>query len=278
MIGKIMQLPNTFDEEETFNLVDQFENDGYVILDVDDYEMLITFRHHVVDLVCAALGVQRTEDDGDFLNNFFTHCPVDKLNEVRLLTYNTLNSASWSAPTYFQLAKRSLHTLLGNELAMQRKINLSVQFPNDDSSLLPIHADVFGGETPFQIVQWLPLVDCFKSKSMFIAPKKLCDTIYPMLVEYQQKGMDQLFEDIKDELIWLDVPFGKVLIFSPNFLHGNIINTESSVRWSMNCRFKGLFTPYTGAEKKLGSFYKPITIKPVTKIGLNYTEPSGFSE
>ena len=39
----------------------------------------------------------------------------------------------------------------------------------------------------------------------------------------------------------------------------------------MNCRFKGLFTPYS--QKKLGSFFKPLNLKPATKIGLNYKFP-----
>ena len=46
----------------------------------------------------------------------------------------------------------------------------------------------------------------------------------------------------------------------------------------MNCRITGLFTPYTGAEKKLGSYYLPITTRPVTKLGAAYREPSGFKE
>jgi sporadic carbohydrate cluster 2OG-Fe(II) oxygenase len=69
-----------------------------------------------------------------------------------------------------------------------------------------------------------------------------------------------------------------VLVFSPNFLHGGVVNEEPETRWSMNCRFTGLFTPYTGAEKKLGSYYLPITMRPVTRMALQYREPSGFKE
>ena len=44
----------------------------------------------------------------------------------------------------------------------------------------------------------------------------------------------------------------------------------------MNCRFTGLFTPYTGAEKKLGSYYLPITTRPVTKNGAAISRTLGF--
>ena len=55
---------------------------------------------------------------------------------------------------------------------MQNSINLSIQFPGDDSSLLPVHSDVWSGDSPYEIVVWLPLVDCYKTKSMFLLPPK----------------------------------------------------------------------------------------------------------
>ena len=55
---------------------------------------------------------------------------------------------------------------------MQRKINLSIQLPYDNSSLLPIHSDVWSGCSPF-VVLWVPLVDVYDSKSMFIFQKIL---------------------------------------------------------------------------------------------------------
>ena len=40
--------------------------------------------------------------------------------------------------------------MVGNELAMQNNINLSIQFPDDVSSLLPLHADTWSGDSPFE--------------------------------------------------------------------------------------------------------------------------------
>ena len=54
--------------------------------------------------------------------------------------------------------------------------------------------------------------------------------------------------------------------------HGNVINKENETRWTMNCRFKSVFTPYK--DKKIGEFYEPITLKPATKRGLNYKFPN----
>ena len=53
---------------------------------------------------------------------------------------------------------------------MQKRINLNIQLPGDDSSLLVVHSDVWAGDSPFEAVVWLPLVDCFKTKAMYILP------------------------------------------------------------------------------------------------------------
>ena len=44
---------------------------------------------------------------------------------------------------------------------MQKSLNLSIQFPKDDSSLLPIHSDVWSGDSPFEIncgYHWLIVI------------------------------------------------------------------------------------------------------------------------
>ena len=57
-------------------------------------------------------------------------------------------------------------------------------------------------------------------------------------------------------------------------MHGNRMNRESETRWSMNCRFKSLLSPYAG--KRLGEFFEPITIRAATRLGMAYEFPNGF--
>lgn len=264
------------DAERELN--EEFLANGYVIKPVADLEVLNSLRQGIVEIVCKHLGIDVPKDLDDFLNSFADYISIEKLNELRLATYRTMNAEDWFRPTYYAIAKPHLSTLVGNELAMQNRVNLSIQLPNDNSSLLPIHADAFGGETPYQVVQWLPLVNCYKTKSMFILPRPKCEQIYKAFEKFGEGGLVGLFESVKDDLVWLNVPYGHVLIFSPNNLHGGVVNVENETRWSMNTRFTGLFTPYRGAEKKLGSYYLPITTRAVTKTGMSYKEPSGFEE
>ena len=55
---------------------------------------------------------------------------------------------------------------------MQSRVNLSIQMPEDSSSLLPIHADTWSGVSPFEVVVWLPLVNCYRTKTMYFLKKK----------------------------------------------------------------------------------------------------------
>jgi len=271
-------LTEKFTSDADAELSSDFLEHGYVIRAVDDREALDALRREVTGLVAAQLGRDMPNDPAAFLDNIHNIVAVPALNQLRLAVYRAMNAEPWCRPTYFRLGRSYLEALVGNELAMQNRINLSIQMPEDDSSLLDIHADVFGGETPFQVVQWLPLVDCYDTKSMFILPRPKTEAVLPRLAELGEGGMAELFRLVERDLIWLDVPYGTTLIFSPNCLHGNIVNRVPTTRWSMNCRFTGLFTPYTSYEKKIGSYYLPITTKPVSRIGMAYRHPTGFAE
>ncbi|AXK79051.1 hypothetical protein DW352_00060 [Pseudolabrys taiwanensis] len=271
-----MALIESFYSTENSALVEEFNSQGYIIRDVEDRAALDELRHEVVKVAARLAECPLPKDDGEFLDNLHDIVSVEKLNPLRLGVYREMNAKPWFRPTYFRLGRSMIEELVGNELAMQNRINFSIQMPKEQTSLLDIHADVFSGETPYQVVQWMPLVDVFGTKSMFILPRQKSEPVVERFKEFPD--MRSLFSAVEKDLIWLNIPYGKVLIFCPNFLHGNVLNDETTTRWSMNCRFTGLFTPYDSAEKSLGSFYLPITVRPVTRVGMAYKQPSGFAE
>ena len=81
----------------------------------------------------------------------------------------------------------------------------------------------------------------------------------------------EFLKELESDLTFLEVPYGSVLVFNQNQLHGNVVNEECETRWSMNCRFKSVFSPY--CDKKLGEFFEPINLKPATQLGLSYQYP-----
>ena len=153
---------------------------------------------------------------------------------------------------------------------MQLRTNLSIQIPNDNSSLLPIHADTWSGDSPFETVVWIPFVNCYNTKSMFILNPLETEKLMKNFNDNFNKSSDEIYNSIKHKLKWIDIKFGEVLIFNQSLPHGNVVNNESETRWSMNVRFKGIFTPY--GDKKIGEFFEPINLKAASIIGMQYNK------
>jgi len=196
---------------------------------------------------------------------------INELNTFRLDVIKQINEQPWMREAYYQIAKPYLDILVGNELAMQLRVNLSIQMPGDESSLLPVHADTWSGDSPYEVVVWLPLVDCYDTKSMYLLPPKASNNLSNNFKLHAQGDSEQIFSVIKDEVKWMKVNYGEVLVFNQIYPHGNVVNKENETRWSMNCRFKSLFSPYK--DKKIGEFFEPITMRPVTKVAMGYSLP-----
>ena len=222
------------------------------------------------------LGHVVVRNPADFLNNIHTLISPHELNELRLAIIKKMNQEKWLRPVYYQLASNALNMVVGNELSMQMRINLSIQLPGDDSSLLPVHADVWSGDSPFEVVVWLPLVDCYRSKSMYLLPPGPSQELQKNFHQFAGKSSEDIYKKIEKDVQWMDVNYGEFLIFNQNLPHGNRINKERKTRWSLNCRFKSVFSPY--ADKKLGEFFEPITLRAATRVGMNYQMPGVFND
>ena len=82
------------------------------------------------------------------------------LNSIKMKIYSEINNNKKFLKEYYEISKKELEIICGNEIAMQRKINLSIRMPHDDSALLPVHSAVWSGCSPFEVVVWTTLVDC----------------------------------------------------------------------------------------------------------------------
>jgi sporadic carbohydrate cluster 2OG-Fe(II) oxygenase len=273
-----MSLISSFKTEADELLEREFLTNGYVIRDVAARSTLDSIRDTIVSIACEIISVDPTTiEPGEFLDLIHERVSVEALNEFRMTIFGRLNAMAELRPSYFSLGQHVVEVIVGNELAMQNQVNLSIQMPGDSSSLLRMHSDSLSGETPYQVVQWLPIVDVYDTKSMYILPPEHNRKVFPNLVGMtDEHGLDGVFDAVRDRVEWLNVPYGKVLVFSPNLLHGNIVNETIETRWSMNSRLTGLFTPYTSSEQNLGTFYLPITTKPASRIGMNYSPPLNF--
>jgi len=249
---------------------------GYVVVEVEDAAALERIRRRVAEAAAAHLDLEPPEQAQAFLDSIHRHVGVESLNALRLAVIDAIRADETFASSYHALARRALAALVGNELAMQRGFGLSVQLPDDGSSLLQLHADVWDGDSPFEVVAWLPLVDCHDTKSMYFVDLRDDRPLQADLAKLGARSAEAVWEAVADKASFLDVPYGKILLFSQTAMHGNRVNRESETRWSLNCRFKSLLSPY--ADKRLGEFFEPITLRPATRLGLDYRLPDGFDE
>ena len=252
-------------------LSNEYFKQGYIIRPVADAEALKRIRDHFANVIVEALGKPCAADTDRLLNGIHEHVPVQKLNDFRLKIIRGINAIGEFRELYFRVARTYLETLVGNELAMQQRVNLSIQFPGDDSSLLPVHADTWSGDSPFELVVWLPLVDCYHTKAMYLLPPQKTSELKSHFREAAGESSEELYQAIKNDVKWLPVRYGEVMLFDQALPHGNIVNNEPETRWSMNCRFKGVFTPY--GDKKLGEFFEPITLRAASRMGMAYRLP-----
>ena len=260
-----------FFTEEEIKLNKEFFEKGYIKKKTDSLNSLDYIKNIFINIILNFKNIKKNSFE-DILNNFHNLIDFKDLNNFRLNAINQINDIKDFREKYFLLGKKYLEIIVGNELVMQNRINLSIQLPNDNSSLLPVHSDTWSGDSPFEAVLWVPLVNCHSSKSMYILPPKELSKINNFFAHSKRLSSEQIFNEIKKDVEWININYGEILIFNQNLPHGNIINSEPETRWSMNCRFKSLFSPY--GDKKIGEFFEPITLRAISRIGMNYKFPN----
>ena len=251
--------------------VETFNKHGFFIgkLNKKELHQLNKIRSNIVKITKNFLKIKKINSEKNFLEKF--HKMLDnskKLNECRLNLFNGINRNNFNLNCY-NVFSRFIEPIVGNENVIQKKINLSIQMPNDDSSLLPVHSDTWAGDSPFEVVMWIPLVNCNKTQSMFILPMN--SKKYKIFKSKVFKNNNEIMKLIKSDIKFIKIKYGEVLIFSQNLPHGNVTNLENKSRFSLNARIKSLMSPYY--KKGLLDFFDIVKLKPATKLGLNYEFP-----
>lgn len=205
------------------------------------------------------------------LYNLHKNIRVKNLNRLRMSLFKNLNKSSDFKKNIFESAQKYIEGCVGSEICCS-DINLSIQMPNDETSLLEMHTDFFSGESLFQVNLWIPFVNVKKTQSMFIIDPINSFHILKKIKNNKKINFKDINKNYSKNLKWLKLNSGQGLIFSPNCLHGNVVNKENKTRVSINIRYKNIFSPYGNIknEKKIGSFYKVLSPKAVTLFNLKH--------
>ena len=245
------------------NLQKNFIKQGYTIFKISDIKSLNYLKSEVKKILTSK---------NINLNNFHKNKKNNNLNKIRLKIIKKINLNNNFKSKYFNIFEDTLNQIIGSEISMQKNIGLNIQIPKSSNSLIEMHADTYAGESNFEVVTWLPLVNVFKTKSMYILPIKYSKEVEKNISKYNDKGTDIIFKKYKKKIKFLNLKFGEGLIFSSNILHGNKINLTNQTRFSFNCRFKSIFSPQNLnlTNKTNSNMYSNISLKPASVIGLEY--------
>tara|TARA_B110000008_G_C16860288_1_gene520437 strand:- start:19 stop:795 length:777 start_codon:yes stop_codon:yes gene_type:complete len=241
-----------------------FKN-GYFVQDCEKIESLEFLKLKICNLIREEFQIDCSDDD-KVLNNFheFVNGISDiDLNDKRISLINKINKNIDFKELIFTSFKNTILNLLGPDLLVQKNCNIVIQRPNDNNPS-ELHRDA-PGNSAYEIVIWIPLVDCYKTKGMYIVDyESTCDL-------YDDLEKNQDWEHFEKKSIKKSsstpVSFGEALFFSTAILHGSHINQENETRISLNIRFKNIFSP-SGLKNQL-QFFEKFRVSEFVRIGSN---------
>jgi sporadic carbohydrate cluster 2OG-Fe(II) oxygenase len=181
---------------------------------------------------------------------------VDQINTVRTRLFELVNEEGVLDQLYARKYGHLLRTLLGPDVLIQRRYNVSIQLPGDVTSILPAHSDCWSGDSPYQINLFFAVTSCLEGNAMFLCP---FDKSTSLVKRYQEGSIDfnEMLIEARLHAQWRTLNPGDLLVFNPAAFHGNEINTTTSTRISLNVRLKGKHAPELSAAivDRVGEVY-----------------------
>lgn len=236
-----------------------FYENGIAIVDNENIVNWHFFNSHVRDLI------------GEMeLNKIHKSYQGENINNIRLKVIESLNKLEGWEEKYFSMASSALDALLGKDMVVQKTLNFNIQTPNDVNSILEMHKDTFAGESPFEVIVWVPLTKAYGTNGLYYFDKEVSKKITNELTLQESKGISYLREKYYDQRKEINVDENSVVIFSSTIFHGNILNSTIDTRVSLNCRAKNLFHP--DGSRELGYFYRVFKLGSIAKIGIEYSD------
>jgi sporadic carbohydrate cluster 2OG-Fe(II) oxygenase len=208
-------------------------------------------------------------DQLEFLHHY---CDSSNVNDLRLSIFHRLNNHfGWKEVITNSIVHR-LRSHLGPNIYIQKNINISVQLPQDRSSILPIHSDCMSGDSPFQLNLWIPLTPAYGSNTMFLIERETSLRLIYQQTEMfavssmaSKEQMDQVIQECNNVPItkkhYVHAQPGDFFIFNPAVLHGNEINTTTSTRVSLNVRLATIGAPSplaNDSDRSFFNYYQPL--------------------
>jgi hypothetical protein len=120
------------------------------------------------------------------------------------------------------LVARVVQSRLPGDIHVQRRANLRVVFPREPSHVVQLHADSGAGHCPTGRQLWIPLTPASGTRTLHVAPLAASRSL-----EFDEAA--KLARPVALEV-------GQVLLFTPDHVHGAVLNESDVTRVSLDVR------------------------------------------
>ena len=247
------------------NTKNKIYDSGWEVIDGLNIERLEKLRKYIYSIISQEFELKEKDPEKGF-NNFhkaIKNLPETELNSKKVDVIKKISNDHELVELIYNSFSNSIESMLGKDLLVQKTINLVIQTPKNPNPTIP-HRDA-PPNSYFELVIWIPLVDCNKTKSMYTIDMHSTKIALDEL-EKNPEDWKAFLENFKDKKSYPAVKFGQALFFLPYIYHGSDTNETNETRFSLNIRFKGLFSP-SGKKFPL-HFFRLFKISELTKLAL----------
>lgn len=240
-------------------------NNGWQVIKSEDKKSLSLLKKKVFEQAKKVFKYNpKNIDDGlDNFHKYLKNLKDTELNEKKVKLIKKISTNKILVNLLFKSFEQTIKDLIGNDILVQKTINLVIQPPKDNNPTIP-HRDA-PPNSFYEVVVWIPLTNCYETKSMYVVnanKSKQCINI----LKKNDKNWSKLIKEIQKNKIYPKVNYGEALFFMTNIYHGSDTNITNETRFSLNIRFKNLFTP-SGKKFPL-HFFRPYQISEFTKYAI----------
>ncbi len=250
------------------NKIRSLLKNGYFIYDIKDKKNLNLLKNAIFR---ESKLILRKKFKKNFFNEFHNiDISNQKLNEYRLKLMKKVNFGGKFSKKGFEIFQDIIQKIFGLDIVAQKNVNLVIQKPNDPSQI-SVHRDA-PPNSDYELVVWVPLVNTFKSKNMYILDKKKTAQLIKKIKRFSndnkksEKIMDFYYSFAFNKSKKHKLKFGQAIIFWTGLIHCVPENKEEETRWSLNFRFKNTFSPY--GTKGFPDYFTVANSSPITELAL----------
>ena len=249
-----------------------FNSNGFEVVEIIDIQKLALFKDKLSSFLAQKFSIDtNVASSDDVLNNIHKLAPITSDSDANNLVLSVINNFAidYSFGDFiYQLLQHFISPTIGPDIQAQKNNNIVFQYPKS-LRFSELHTDT-PPNSPFELVCWVPLVNCYGTKSFYLLDIENSQSLFKAYKANKFNSWDSFKTECLRHSIDVKIPYGKALVFWSGLIHGSHINTTDESRWCLNTRYKNLFSPTAKHDPLV--YYKPLRISALSQFALSLYE------